>query len=602
MTTDESSPDREEVSVDDLRRHPWQTIIGGQRTKKNSSYGRALLAEAERLKERGEFSGERAFSFLAKIAALWPDYNLPGNPYEQPWMKSAPLSPSDLDVLEEVFGEIEDPEFKARVGDVLWEFRRRHDAATVAANAFVDSAHRLEEAKLWPPFVKRLERALALAGKLGRGKPLHTRLCDEVEQTITKYKEVNEAGFLCSRLIQLLDSHRRLDSARYSKLCKDLAARFSAAKQWDKAHDYWTLSAKHCRRLEDAPATSKALVEAAECWAAKAEENIASENPNALFAAHWMGKAFYELQQASAPEERQIEVHRRLRELQKNGLKRMSPLPISEELLEKFEEHESRIADFAREHVRGLDFDEALCRLAFMAEVPDPSEIKARIESESSHSVWTQIIPTATVTESGLTADQLGPMPTSSGPEYDDWMVKRAYLHARQLEWPSLATLIEAAREQIVEENCPSIGDLVSLVTSNSFIPPGHEGIYRRGLYAGLVGDWLVAVHLLVPQLEASIRQVFEQEGIRTSSVESEGIQEEKLLGKLLFHEKMENLFGVAPTFNLRGILVEKLGFNLRNDMAHGFISEAGFFSPAAPVLWWLTLRMCWLGSTAVEP
>jgi hypothetical protein len=206
------------------------------------------------------------------------------------------------------------------------------------------------------------------------------------------------------------------------------------------------------------------------------------------------------------------------------------------------------------------------------------------------------LTPVATVTETGLTADQLGPMPRSARPERDEWMIKRAYFHARQFEWPHLAEMIEAARQQIVEEHPVRIDQLKFLVASNPFIPPGHGGIYLRGLHAGLFGDWLIAVHLLVPQLEASIRWVFDQRGIVTSKVEVDGIQPERLLGKLLYHEQMGPVFGAKRTFNLRGLLVEKFGYNLRNDMAHGFVSEQNFFSAAAPILWWLTLQMCSIG------
>lgn len=594
MSDDSNEP--REISDDDLRSYPWQEIIANQTTKQAYSYAAPLLAEAERLRQKGDQRGYQIFAFLADICSLHPNYSQTGNAYEVPWRPADQLSQSGLDALESTIGEIKDSEFRARVGDVLWEFRRRHKAAETAVRALINSAQTLENIEHWPLFTERLERALSLAAKLGRGKPLHEEACAQVEASIQKYRHEAKAGFLCAKLIQMLAEQKRLDAAAYAALSQELAEQFTTSSQWDQAHEYWRLCAKFNHRLPDTNAMKSALERAAECWVQKAEANLVGDKPDHLFASHWMGMAYQELQQAGADEERRAQVHRRFRELQKLGMQQMKPLELCDGIVEMTEAHAAKLAELGRSHVAGYSFQRAIFRLAFMVAPPDPDEIKQRVESESHQSVWMNLIPTATVTETGLMADQLGPMPNSAGPERDDWMLKRAYLHARQFEWADLAQLIDAARQQIINEHPGGFDELAFLIASNPFIPRGHEGIYLRGLHAGLFGDWLIAVHLLVPQLEASIRLVFEQRGFITSTVESEGIQQERLLGKLLYHVQMDTVFGRERSFNLRGVLVEKFGFNLRNDMAHGFISEQGFFSPAAPVLWWLVLHMCCLG------
>jgi Domain of unknown function (DUF4209) len=54
-------------------------------------------------------------------------------------------------------------------------------------------------------------------------------------------------------------------------------------------------------------------------------------------------------------------------------------------------------------------------------------------------------------------------------------------------------------------------------------------------------------------------------------------------------------IFGVDFVFNLRGLLVEPFGANLRNEMAHGLLSANQMYSYAPRYVWWLTLRMCCL-------
>jgi hypothetical protein len=49
--------------------------------------------------------------------------------------------------------------------------------------------------------------------------------------------------------------------------------------------------------------------------------------------------------------------------------------------------------------------------------------------------------------------------------------------------------------------------------------------------------------------------------------------------------------------FDLRGLLVEKFGSNMRNELAHGLLDLDGFKGPDAEYLWWCALRLMFLPS-----
>nr|WP_306469566.1 DUF4209 domain-containing protein [Oscillatoria laete-virens] len=103
-------------------------------------------------------------------------------------------------------------------------------------------------------------------------------------------------------------------------------------------------------------------------------------------------------------------------------------------------------------------------------------------------------------------------------------------------------------------------------------------------------------MHLLIPQIEASLRYVLQQNGVITSTLESDGIQKERDMNQLLWMPELEEIFGADITFDLRGILIERFGHNMRNESAHGLMPEAGFYQPASVYLWWLILHLCWKG------
>ena len=46
---------------------------------------------------------------------------------------------------------IDEPDLRARIGDVAWLAARDHHAARVAVRAYVDAAQSLENAESWPP-------------------------------------------------------------------------------------------------------------------------------------------------------------------------------------------------------------------------------------------------------------------------------------------------------------------------------------------------------------------------------------------------------------------------------------------------------------------
>ncbi len=103
----------------------------------------------------------------------------------------------------------------------------------------------------------------------------------------------------------------------------------------------------------------------------------------------------------------------------------------------------------------------------------------------------------------------------------------------------------------------------------------------------------MTATHLLIPQLENSVRYVLAGNGVIVSRLDDPGVQEEKGLGELLYEPKLEELFGEDLLFDLQGLLLERFGANLRNKLAHGLMDSDEFSSAPMLYVWWLTLRIC---------
>jgi Domain of unknown function (DUF4209) len=107
-----------------------------------------------------------------------------------------------------------------------------------------------------------------------------------------------------------------------------------------------------------------------------------------------------------------------------------------------------------------------------------------------------------------------------------------------------------------------------------------------------LRSDLDIVAHLLIPQFEHSIRYILAQRGVITSSIDQDGIQKEYNLNRTLYMAEIKDAFGSDVVFHLQRILVEPLGANLRNRMAHGLMSSEEFQSIPVAYLWWLLLQL----------
>ena len=99
----------------------------------------------------------------------------------------------------------------------------------------------------------------------------------------------------------------------------------------------------------------------------------------------------------------------------------------------------------------------------------------------------------------------------------------------------------------------------------------------------------MIALHLLIPQLKHSLRYVLETQGVVTSGLDNE-IQREfdlnTLLGNSQYSGPLSAIFGEDFIFDLRGLLVERFGANLRNEMAHGLLDYSQLSLSTSRYVW----------------
>ena len=155
---------------------------------------------------------------------------------------------------------------------------------------------------------------------------------------------------------------------------------------------------------------------------------------------------------------------------------------------------------------------------------------------------------------------------------------------------------LEGARVAILErfpdQRYSYFDDLLSY---NPFVPSGRYHLFRTGLVAGLHGDWMTCAHILIPQIENSLRNTFEHSGKLVSILKSDQTQVELDLNTLLYCAEVEEILGNDLGFVLKVSLTEKLGLGIRNKLAHGRLPDDFFNSANIAFLWCLGLHLLFL-------
>ena len=142
------------------------------------------------------------------------------------------------------------------------------------------------------------------------------------------------------------------------------------------------------------------------------------------------------------------------------------------------------------------------------------------------------------------------------------------------------------ALKVIRQEHCLEPELFFSIAERSLMVPDGRAQAFGKGLLAGYKGDFEVAFQVLSPQIEHLIRCRLRRHKVNTR-YRKNGVDEERLLAWLLYHEKTEEIFGKNLLFELRTLFHPH-----RNDQAHGLIDDTSSPSPCDVYIWWLMLGL----------
>lgn len=134
-----------------------------------------------------------------------------------------------------------------------------------------------------------------------------------------------------------------------------------------------------------------------------------------------------------------------------------------------------------------------------------------------------------------------------------------------------------------------SEAEVYELISGSVFISIEQLPLYVHGLYNGFCGNFAVAVHLLIPQIEAGLRFILKNNGAVTTKYLDEVQTENGLTSSL---NNLKSILHEDLLFDLEGLLNEPFGDNLRNNLSHGLVEVSKLYSAPGFYTWWLALKL----------
>lgn len=422
---------------------------------------------------------------------------------------------------------------------------------------------------------------------LGKKSHLFSKVIEHIENVLKKY-EGDDPLFYSQNLMVLLLEFNQGDPVTYSGLSEEIAQKAESEGNHYKARSLWETQAKWLKRVNDSEGETKALVKAAETYVKEAELAASDEKPSHLVASSHLQKAIEAYRRIGGHNVRVEELHNILIGYQKKSLDEMGVIKSDGIDL-------SEAVNNSINKVKGRPFYDALFDFVLMVPSPRVSELKKQVEESAGKYPLQHLVSGVVVNKNGKVVARHSNMFSDDPKEREKAIQENMYRQASFHHQIYTHSLIEPVRFQLNLEHPINIDSFMRIVSSNPFVPSGREYIYAQGLRAGMDGNYLTAIHLLIPQFENSLRHILTQMGEVTSGIDSQGIQDERSLNTTLYSKEISEVFGEDIVFDLKGLLVERFGANLRNRLAHGLMDHNSFYSVEIPYLWCLVLKLCCL-------
>lgn len=202
--------------------------------------------------------------------------------------------------------------------------------------------------------------------------------------------------------------------------------------------------------------------------------------------------------------------------------------------------------------------------------IPDMDKEKERFRGQAQYSVLDSLLAVTKESNEGLPLSVIG-----KGKNAEQHRITNSIAFSIQVG----STFLHMLFQRMISMNILSVESLMAMLKDNPLIEKSHENIFKRGFEAYFSKDYLVAMHLLIPQFENAIRkfnEINQEPIIKPKKNPEEGNLLCTLDDLLNTSAARENLCENIRRY-YRILYTDSNGLNLRNEICHGMRSADSF-------------------------
>lgn len=479
---------------------------------------------------------------------------------------------------------IDNSVLKSIMGEMLFKLEKNYSVLELTVESYINSFEKTFSTEHWIPCFRYIEKALNISKLLGK-KSNKKNECLENMYLKLKDSYQDDKLYLSSKIINLLVAEKYGDSSELYNICIDRANEAEIEGEFSKSRVYLELCTKDYITNDDEKKQSirKRIVNTYE---EEAKYTLEKDETNYFVAAHHIEGAIEASRRIPNNKAKTEQLLKLMMYYQQESVKHMKTIPYKVELTKEMSDQISSKLEL----FKGKERQYVLKGFAIFDDIPEKETIKNQVEEEQLSYFSQNLCSSVLVNEKGKNiAKDEGTTIGKQEMNIENKMYSKAKMY---FDFQTIM-LINPAREVIISEHSISEDDLYEILDDNYIVPKDRVKFYAKGLAAGFNGDFIVSSHLLIPQLENSIRFILEKNDVVVTTISNNGIQEEKNVNTLLKEEKLVELLGEDLIFILRALLIEKSGDNFRNDISHGLMSYERCEGNCAKYLWWLVWKLC---------
>lgn len=579
----------------------WNYDITPEEHYGYSSVMSYLQKSSKEMLERGKTEHSKTLELLARAASMMLTPSSINEPFKayyhdfQAGRRSTlpeDFTEDELAFFDEIISDINEPWLKSRLADILWLLKRPRNIeyAKLAITSYISLPI---DGATWVCDVNKCWERV-------------TRLCIQIKW-LEKLKEikVNLFSAFCLEyptdrfmklwIAELLDN-LRIDNDFINEIALSLqktATNLQNQSDFHSAIQYFELASKKHKQYSNDKGWLVCLIGVAECYQLEADSRSGDSN---MVSNSFYEKAIKAYRRIPTKHRNTYGVEDKIRSLREKitatgqaslsemGMVRTPGIDISDMMKQSIEHVANKQSS-----------EEALMYFTGLFNGADCQELEVNAKKTMQGSFLSSFFGSIQMSSDGRVVAKTPAMNLNAD---EDNSVNKAVLH-RQIQQQfsiEVQLVVEGqilpALRQLLMEHRFTKEFLTAICNHSPIVPQNRDELLGYALWLGFEYEFGAAIYLLCPQVEHIIRTQLKDAGAHTSNLDKEGIENENGLSTLMDLPEAHKLFGDNLTFEIKSVFTDPLGFNLRNEVAHGLLDDNTSSSIHTIYAWWMVLKL----------